>query len=285
MDPLFWILAGVVIGCVIGVIIIWRLETQAERRAAAADSRQVEAEVSARLKVFDPRVAVEAVDTRPIPAAPPAGSQQATLPRTPPASPGATDETPPCSSQQSSRAGAPPIEVSATSLPAVPLRPAPAAPPGAAAEENGAGQANGKARRHALPEVLPTTPEIARVRAAEAGRERRYLEQTIEEQQTQLEQLLHSTVSDDFEATVAISLLQSELAEQRHHLEELIFLEQCYRQMAAPSLEQLAQHYKKAASPNRPRAFGVRRHSLARIEPPGQNPPAPPAPAATDQPS
>lgn len=285
MDPLFWILAGVVIGCVIGVIIIWRLETQAERRAAAADSRRVEAEVSARLKVFDPRIAVEAVDTRPIPAPPPSPPELPALPQMPPAPPGVIVETPPRSSPQSSRAGAPPIEVSATSLPAVPLRPAPAAAPGLAPGENGTGQANGKAARRVHPEVLPTTPEIARVRAAEVGRERRYLEQAIEEQQTRLEHLLHSTVPDDFEATVAISLLQSELAEQRHHLDELIFLEESYRQMAAPSLEQLAQQYKKAASPNKPRAFGVRRHSLARIESSGQNPPAPPAQATPDQPS
>lgn len=280
MDPLFWILAGVVIGCVIGVIIIWRLETQAERRAAAADSRRVEAEVSARLKVFDPRIAVEAVDTGPVPAAPPSGPEPPALPQMPPASPSVIVAAPP----QSSRTGAPPIEVSAASLSAVPLRPPPAAAPGAAAGENGTGRANGKAERHVPPEVLPTTPEIARVRAAEVGRERRYLEQAIEEQQTRLEELLHSTAPDDFEATVAISLLQGELAEQRHRLEELIFLEKSYRQMAAPSLEQLAQQYKKAASPNRPRAFGVRRHSLARVEPPGQNPPASPAQATPDPP-
>src|ERR1044071_1831956 len=68
MDPLFWILAGVVAACVVGILVIWRLEVRAERRAP--DTRQVEAEVSARLKVFDRRAVVEQVDTHPMPATP-----------------------------------------------------------------------------------------------------------------------------------------------------------------------------------------------------------------------
>lgn len=238
MDPLFWILAGVVVGCVIGIIIVWRLETQATRRIAAA--KQAEAE-AARLNVFDPRAAVEEIDTRPLPAAPQPGAQAAR--------PGRQD---------------------AASLPEIQLRPPLAAAPG----ENGKSQANGKAGRPIPPEILRATPEEARLRAAELGRERRYLEQAIEEQQARIEQMLHSASSGAAEPLEAVSLLQSELAQQRHHLEEISFLEERYRQVAVPSLEPLAQRYKKAASAQIPRAFGVRRHSLARIEPPGQHPPA-----------
>ncbi|HEY7348987.1 MAG TPA: hypothetical protein VH599_11810 [Ktedonobacterales bacterium] len=235
MDPLFWILAGVVVGCVIGIIIIWRLEGQAERRAA--DTQRVEAQVSARLKIFDPRAVVEEIDTRPIPAAPT------------PASP--TNGAQPLSGQQT----------------------------------NHTATANGAAERPIPPEVLQTTPERALQRAAQLGRERRYLEQAIEDQQARLAELLHSDPPDASEAAAAISQLQTELAQQREHLQETIFLEERYRQVAVPTLEQLAQHYKNTASAHTPRAFGVRRHSLARVKPPDQNPPAPPAQATTDSPS
>lgn len=329
MDPLFWILAGVVVGCVIGIIIIWRLEVQAERRAA--DTQRVEAEVSERLRVFDPRAAVEEVDTRPIPTAPPPELQQAPSPRppaaaappnlaekidplaTPPSRPAFSPDGPPgpsgspiaadAQARPERRSGPSPFPPRETSQPAplpaaraeleeVPPQPTISAEPdelrplpmnGAAAQAAQWGAlTNGTAELPAAAEALPSTPEAASLRAAELGRERRYLEQAIEEQQARLEQLMHTRTPGNSQELVAIHVLQSELAEQRHHLEEIIFLEERYRQAATPSLEQLAQDYKNAASPHTPRAFGVRRHSLAPIDPPGKNPPAPPAQAKTD---
>ncbi|HEY7356340.1 MAG TPA: hypothetical protein VH590_07730 [Ktedonobacterales bacterium] len=243
MDPLFWILAGVVVGCGIGILIIWRLEIQAEHRAA--DTRKVEEEVSARLKVFERRAAVAGIDTGPLPAA----ARPAARPAAPPQKP----EAPPGPAEQ---------------------RPSPNGQPGASA--------NGKTPHPTPAEALPTTPELARLRAAELGRERRYLEQMIEEQQARLAYLLQDDAPDGSRDPAAISQVQNELAQQRHRLEEISFLEERYRRAAIPSLEQVTQLYKKAASPHTPRAFGVRRHSLARIQPPGQNPPVPPAQATPD---
>jgi hypothetical protein len=284
MDSLFWILAGVVVGCVIGIILLWRLEVQAERRA---DSRQIEAEVSARLKIFDPRAVVEEIDTRPIPAtgqpaprqAPPA-LETATLP-------GPAETAPPQSEQQNipveERSAADvPVKTSALALLEALMRATPAASSNGATAAEQAGPANGKADPPMPPEVSPTTPERAWLRAAQLGRERRYLEQVIEEQQARLDQISQGALPGETEETAAIGLLQSELAQQRARLQEIILLEERYRKMAVPSLEQLAQDYKKAAAPNTPRAFGVRRHSLARIEPSGQNPPTPPAQAPTE---
>ncbi len=281
MDPLFWILAGIVVGCVIGIVIIWRLEVLAERQAA--DNRKIEAEVSARLKIFDPRAAVEEIDTRPIPTAAQPDTP-ARAGRAPNGSEGAgtmsargplpaRGQTAPAADTHSSEAGA-------AAPPERPLHWIPATAPAV----NGTGQEHRTVERPLPPEVLQATPEQARARAAELGRERRYLEQAIEEQQARLEQLLLGDTADDT-AKAATSLLRQELAQQRHHLEEISFLEECYRQVAVPSLEQLAQHYKQAASPHAPRAFGVRRHSLSRIPPPGKNPPAPPAQATTDSPA
>jgi uncharacterized membrane-anchored protein YhcB (DUF1043 family) len=308
MDPLFWILAGVVVGCVIGIIIIWRLEVRAERRAA--DTRKVEAEVSARLKIFDPRRAMEEVDTRPIPAAPPdaqeASAREAPSLRAPVARPSWAAEPEPPIGQPGdpadSPADAPAMEVDILPLPAFPLYPTPlpaeaeaqkagAQPmpaispqpsPVPAAQEVQTVPSNGKDERQPPPDVLPTTPELASVRAAELGRERRYLEQAIEEQQARLAQLLHIQMSLGAPETATIRQLRDELAEQRGRLEEIIAQEERYRQAAVPSLEQLAQDYKNAASPHTPRAFGVRRHSLAPFDLPDKHPPAPPTQAKPD---
>jgi hypothetical protein len=288
MDPLFWILAGVVVGCVIGIGILWRLEGQAERRAA---DTQLRADVSARLKIFDPRAAVEAADTRPVAAAHPEVRE---TPR-----PGPSVAPPPSSltdhlhapmTRPPNPSGRSLQEVAAQEkatppphLPAPEMETSelPPLPEEFAVAQWGA-RANGKAA-HAVPaEVLAATPEAARLRAAELGRERRYLEQALEEQQAQLEQLLHDHAPGNTQEKAAIGQLQSELAEQRRHLNEIIMLEERYRQLAVPSLEQLAREYKNTASPHTPRAFGVRRHSLAPIDSPGKHPPAPPAQAKTD---
>jgi hypothetical protein len=315
MDPLFWVLAGVVVGCVVGIVIIWRLEVQAERRAA--DTRRVEAEVSARLKIFDPRAVVEELDTRPIPAASHPDAQAAPYSRIPVAPPSASpaDAIGSAPMQPPAPAAQPVNETSSTESPALAHLPLPgdgweaqppfplpardAAPgqphslptlepsqppplPVADAVAEWGFRANGKAAYFTPAEVLPASPEDARLRAAELGRERRYLEQAIEEQQARLEQLLHHHTPGNTPEMAALRQAQSELAEQRRRLQEIILLEERYRQQAVPSLEQLAQEYKNTASPHTPRAFGVRRHSLAPIDPPGKNPPVPPAQAKTD---
>jgi hypothetical protein len=118
-------------------------------------------------------------------------------------------------------------------------------------------------------EQLQTTPERAMLRAAELARERRSLEQLLEDNRARLETLLRGNTPPDDEAATAISLLQSEMAGQRERLQEIAFLEQKYRQVASPVAEQLTQQ-KRQASPNTPGAFGVRRHPLARIQPPEQ---------------
>ncbi len=293
MDPLFWILACVVAVCVVGILLIWRLEMRAERRAA--DTRQVEAEVSARLKIFDPRVAVEAVDTRPIqatlqpvaqatppavaPEAPPSWEPEPSPPHWPVAPPVWADEVQPTVDAQREPVDVPLREAEAQpwSEPEIPLPPPPA--PIFAEEQEVVATGNVEAT---FADMLPPTPEFARVRAAELGRERRYLEQAIEEEQDRLAQLLHIQVSVGSPDSAPIRQLQSELAQQWQRLQEIILLEERYRQAAVPSLEQMAQEYKNAASPHTPRAFGVRRHSLAPVEQPGKNPPAPPTQASTD---
>ncbi len=326
MDTLFWILAGVVVGCVVGIVIIWRLEVRAERRAA--DTRRVEAEVSARLKIFDPRAVVEEVDTRPIPAASPPDVQQA--PRTPVAPrPGLVDKTAPPAALPGSKTAGPEPAADAPAPPKTQPRPLPASgieirqsaplPPAgveprqslplppesieqrqssplppesieqrqtdpplpAPSAAQWAEPPNGKVGYPAA-EDLPTTPEAARLRAVELGRERRYLEQAIDEQQARLAELLHNRTPGNTQEIAAIGLLRSELSAQRQRLEEIIVLEERCRQLVGPSLEQLARHYKNAATPRTPGAFGVRRHSLAPLDPPGQNPPVPPTQAKTD---
>lgn len=107
------------------------------------------------------------------------------------------------------------------------------------------------------------------LRAAELARERRSLEQLLEDNQTRLDTLLRGNALPDIESAATISLLQSEMAGQRERLQEIIFLEQNYRQVASPVTEQLAQQKRQATS-NAPGAFGVRRHPLARIQPPEQ---------------
>jgi hypothetical protein len=250
MDPLFWILAGVVVGCVIGIVILWRLEVQAERKLAA--QRQAEREASAKLPVVDPRLVIEGMDTRPIPAAQPLPAQKAAI-------------------QQSSQApagGMPQDQAPANGT----HSPEPATPPEAPA----LAAAGKRGTPSSLPqELLQTTPERAALRATELACERQLLEQMIEERQARLDHLLHSRNPGDAEEAATISLLQSELAQRRERLQEASFLEHWYRQIANPWVEQQGEGFKSATPPNTPRAFGIRRHSLARVEPPGQNQPAP----------
>jgi hypothetical protein len=107
------------------------------------------------------------------------------------------------------------------------------------------------------------------LRAAELARERRSLEHLLEDNQARLDALLRGKAMPDAEDASTISLLQSEMAGQRERLQEIIFLEQNYRQVASPVAEQLTQQ-KRQAAPNAPGAFGVRRHPLARVQPPEQ---------------
>src|SRR5690349_19715631 len=65
MDPLFWILAGVVSICMIGIVVLWLMERRATRQLAAQQASD-----SARLAAVDPRSALEEIDTGPIPTTP-----------------------------------------------------------------------------------------------------------------------------------------------------------------------------------------------------------------------
>jgi DNA-directed RNA polymerase subunit K/omega len=65
VDALFWILSGIVAGCLVGIVILWRRESQLEKRLAA--QRLAEGESSARLPAIDPLALLEREETRPLP--------------------------------------------------------------------------------------------------------------------------------------------------------------------------------------------------------------------------
>jgi hypothetical protein len=330
MDPLFWILAGVVSVCVIGIIVLWLLERQATRRLALE-----QAEESARLKAIDPREALEEIDTHPIPATPPAapgtrrqpppaplgpafdmtfpGNQQASYEReraangngsyaqqppmppmqaaqpsaAPPFRP-APPEQPPVISWPTSAREEPPVisrprppreeparpaQVSIDQLGTGPLAPTPQPPAVRAPSVDESPTAPAPAGATSL-EPLRTTPERASLRAAELTRERNALERLLEETLARLDTLLRSAGMAGADDASSVSQMQSEIARQREHLQELAFLEQHYRQIASALSDQFAQQ-QRSASPDTPRAFGVRRHSLARVDQPGQRQGAP----------
>lgn len=302
MDPLFWILAGVVSVCVIGIIVLWLLERQATRRLASEQTEE-----SARLKAIDPRDAFEEIDTHPIPVTPSPATPEARR-QQPPARLGpAYDMTLPGNQQASyereraangnrSYAQPPPVQPPVISRPAPPREgpaqpaqvsidqlgtgplepmPQPRAVPVPAADEPPAALAPAAPAGEAVPaaatpqEQLQTTPERATLRAAELARERLALEQMLEDNVARLDTLTRSAGTADADDASSASKLQSEIARQRERLQELTFLEQNYRQIASALSDQLAQQH-RSASPDTPRAFGVRRHSLARVDPPGQ---------------
>ena len=338
MDPLFWILAGIVVGCVIGIVVLWRLEARAERRLAI--QRQIADRESAMLKAIDPLVVIEETDTGPIPMTPEPSPQQATSQKAATARPApASEMTAPTHqpSRQPRRARESISELGTAPLPGIqvlqqPIEPAgqvqsapsngkhpastasaapattrplpnqealtaeaanPAAPPAPLAGELPAVQAptsagreiggtsaasaqegTRSAERSSAQELLQTTPERARLRATELAREQRALEEMLEANRARLEELLRRSDSSNAEQATTISLLRSEMVQQRERLLEMIFLEQSYRQIAAGVTTPPAQP-PPAAPANTPRAFGVRRHPLARVEPPGQDQPAP----------
>ena len=76
------------------------------------------------------------------------------------------------------------------------------------------------------------------LRAAELARERRSLEQLLEDNQARLDTILRGSSPPDPKDASMVSLLQSEMAGQRERLQEIIFLEQNYRQVASPVTEQ-----------------------------------------------
>lgn len=262
MDPLFWILAVVVSVCVIGIVVLWLLERRATRQLAAQ-----QAEESARLKAVDPRDALEEIDTKPIPAASQPSTQRPARKESPAPLSGAYAYTP---------SDSPPLRAPEREVPNQPAAPFIAVqtrqPP---AEQLPAQETTQKIEATLQPppttqqEQLQTTPERAMLRAAELARERRSLQQLLEDNQARLDTLLRGNALPDAEHAASVSLLQSEMAGQRERLQEIIFLEQSYRQVASPVAEQFAQQ-KRQASPNTPGAFGVRRHPLARVQPPEQ---------------
>ncbi len=294
MDPLFWILAGVVGVCVIGIVVLWVMERRATRQLAAQ-----QAEESANLTAVDPLNALEEIDTRPIPAASQPATQRTArkefpaplsspYEHIPPGSrsPGRADrETPnrpepPFAPIQVSRPPAagqvwtgerPGASGAHRERPGYPSEPVPRPPESVPAAPHPAQESMAPAENSPAPqqEQLQTTPERAMLRAAELARERRSLEHLLEDNQARLDALLRGNALPDPEDASTVSLLQSEMAGQRERLQEIIFLEQNYRQVASPVTEQLAQQ-KRQAAPNAPGAFGVRRHPLARVQPPEQ---------------
>ena len=260
MDPLFWILAGVVSICVIGIVILWLMERRATRQLAAEQDEE-----SARLKAVDPRDALEEIDTRPIPAAAQPAAQQPIHKESPAPVSSAYQYTLPDNRSAGILHREVPIQPVAPLPP--PQRPQPPA-------DQFPRQETAQPVKETPPvttqqEQLQTTPERAMLRAAELARERRSLEQLLEDNQARLDTLLHGSALPDAEDATTVSLLQSEMAGQRERLQEITFLEQSYRQVASPVTEQLAQQ-KRQASSNTPGAFGVRRHPLAPVQPPEQ---------------
>ncbi len=325
MDPLFWILSGVVGVCLVGIIVLWLLERQATRQLA----QQEEGRTSAQLKAIDPRAVLEEIDTRPLPTTPPHPPQRLKR-REPPAPPAPPAEMPTfdsrpghpdnaeahkpealpfptihiaqpplaASASPAGQTSKPPLDAKSPAPPAVsshlltsreerafstanasgqtrtdPKEPAPQASAPGEADEKGADEKEPVEHAPVAPASVPqkhlhTTPARAMLRAAELARERHTLEQVLEAHQARLEALLQHNQPRSQEDAASISLLQSEITRQREHLQEILFLEQNYRQIAASLSEQLAQQ--RPVSPDTPRAFGARRHSLARVQPPGQ---------------
>jgi hypothetical protein len=261
MDPLFWILAGVVSICVIGIVILWLMERRATRQLAAQQNEE-----SATLRAVDPLDALEQIDTRPIPAAAQPSTQQSTHQESPAPVSSAYQYTLPDNRSAGILHREVPIQ------PAAPLPPPQHPQPPA---DQFPRQETAQPVKATPPPVttqqeqLQTTPERAMLRAAELARERRSLEQLLEDNQARLDTLLHGSALPDAKDATTVSLLQSEMAGQRERLQEITFLEQSYRQVASPVTEQLAQQ-KRQASSNTPGAFGVRRHPLAPVQPPEQ---------------
>lgn len=278
MDPLFWILAGVVGICVIGIVVLWLMERRATRQIAVQ-----QAEDSTRLRAVDPLNALEEIDTRPIPATSQPSTQRTARKEFPAPLSSPYEHTPPGSrppgiaERETHNRSEPPFAPIQVSHPPAAgqvwtgEKPAPRPPENETAAPHPAQESVAPAETPAVPqqEQLQTTPERAMLRAAELARERRSLEHLLEDNQARLDALLRGKAMPDAEDASTISLLQSEMAGQRERLQEIIFLEQNYRQVASPVAEQLTQQ-KRQAAPNAPGAFGVRRHPLARVQPPEQ---------------
>ncbi len=360
MDALFWILSGVVAGCLIGIIILWRLEARAEKQLAA--QRLAEGESSASLPVIDPLAELERLETRPVPAAPPPSliTQRArrqppttsdapaarppiagtadTRPRPSPPAPSRAERAPivsfvPPTDPPASQLVTPPLEelptgklpapaleefptsklatptleefptstlpgtrISTSALEELPTGKLPslaaALPPPAPQPETqptpasmpppAARAAEAPAPRPNVQDTALEPPGQARLRLAELARERKYLEHTLEANQIKLEELQRGPVLPDSEETLAISVLQGEIARQRQRLEEIGTQEEHYRQIAAAWDEQMSEQAQPSEQ-RAPKAFSARRLSRPRVErsrpePPTQEPSSPPSP-------
>lgn len=337
MDALFWILSGVVAGCLVGIIILWRLEARAEKQLAA--QRLAEGESSASLPVVDPLAELERLETRPVPALPLASLTNQRATRQPPAAgtapavhPSIADSAdasahprtaapiraarppivslmPPADPPTNKLATPPPEELPTDTLttpvleelptgtlttpaleefPTTKLttpaleelptgklpglaapRPPATSPPKSQPTPASAPPATGAAN---APETRLESPGQAHLRLAELARERKYLEHTLEANQIKLEELQRGPVLPDSEESLAVSVLQGEIARQRQRLEELGLLEERYRQLEAAWAEQM----REEAPPNQhaPKAFSARRLSRPRAGPPRLEPPA-----------
>jgi hypothetical protein len=281
VDPLFWILSGVVAGCLVGIIILWQLEFRAEKRLAAQD----EGESSASLPVVDPLAELERIDTRPIPAAVEGTAAdegpalRPSAPRPPAAAPGNTPAASFMPLEEFPTGKLPGMLVSTSALAELPTGKLPGVmkSPQPAAEPRQQTPANTPEPPSAPRLIEPTAgaagaqemafgaPGRARLHLAELARERGYLEHTLEANQIKLEELQRGLVLPDSEEALAISGLQGEITRQRQRLQEIGALEAGYRQAEAAWAGQVSEQAGQA-NQHAPRAFGARRLSRPRAE-------------------
>jgi hypothetical protein len=288
----------VVAGCLIGIIILWQLETRAEKQLAAQGDR----DSSASLPVVDPRAELERIDTRPVPAATLASSGLKAAPpqphrpivtlRQPASVPPEAERTPvvsfvPLEDPREMQQPPPPLEelpllkqpatlVSAATLEELPTGKLPGLPmslqPAAGQQQGKPGTETDTASSSApapvqtdAQETDATAPGRSRLRLAELARERVYLEHTLEANQIKLEELERGQALPDSEESLAIDVLQSEIVRQRQRLQEIGALEQNYRQAEAAWAEQVSEQTGQT-SQQTPKAFSARRLSRPRAE-------------------
>ncbi len=264
MDPLFWIASGVVVGCIIMIPILWRLEVQAERRAAG---RKKTAEESAEVKAVDPRAVLEEMETRPIPIAR-AERLTPTPPPEPSLSDGPADEAP--RDRPTERAASNPAPAANTlPLPGVQIRPKPAAASTERAGQEQAIQAKGShpARAPDQPDepAQPSVPPPDQLdKQAQTSETRPSADQPTQKLPTNPQVSLNGR--QDREPPRPAPTTRP-LPAQR---------------APEPAAEAPTLEAQTAAPPNPPKASGFRRHSLARVEPAGAHQPAPGAPGTPE---
>jgi len=260
MDPLFWIASGVVVGCIIMIPILWRLEVQAERRAAAG--RQKTAGESAEVKIVDPRVVLEEMDTRPIPAMLPTRPAQE-RPAKAAARPAGPAHEAPTRNEPLERATHKSASAANTMpLPGIQVRPTPDAALDGLADEAQAIQASSPVGLRSPDQ----SAEPARLFVPPPGQP--------DEPARPSEPLPSADQpTQKLPANPQASLNGRQASKPPRPAPTTRPL---------PARETPAPEAPTTAPPKPPRAAGFRRHSLARVEPAGSHQPAPGAPGTSE---